>query len=321
MPTINIPFDTDMGLTAKLLQIRETKQHQKIQALPIDIYIKNIIKVEQSLQALVEHTDKIPEHSKDLNHPIKTYVQALATLYDNIFRILKYSQELGTKKDNPNSISWIQRYGSIANKKFYEDTKIQQKLINKIDNKIKHDVVEIIEFKLQRTYLDRVTKIKSLENIEGFYINAAIGEKDLWGPDPDIHPNLDNITATAISYNFFILSTCYSLIHWLKTLSSILNKKNKDSEKSVNSSLTNILMMASQIKEEFFLDEYKKAYANILSIDDKYQITYPYQFKRNLKNRVYLGDSLLATINTNPRTGLANQKLPYMNLDSKHMSL
>ena len=321
MVILNVPIDTDMGLTAKLLRIRETQQHEKIQGIPIDIYAKSMTRVERALKELIKHTNNIPEKSDSLNHPVKTYIQALTSFYDNIFRILKYSQDLGSKADNNNSIAWLRDNGSIANKKFFKNTRTQQILISKIDNKLKHEIAEIVEFELVRTYIDKVTKIKSTENIEGFYINAAIGEKDLWGPDPDVHTYLDDITATAISYNFFIVNTCHSLIHWLRVLSSILNNSDENLAESVNSSLTNILMIVSDIKEEFFIDEYKKAYVKISFVGEKYHIVYPYKFKQKIKNRKFLEDNLSAIIDVNPRTGLANQKIPYINIASKHLSI
>lgn len=318
MTKLTVLLDTNTNLTNKLSSIRETQEHEYIQALPIDTYLRKMSDVKQSLQELVNYSKNPLPYNTSVSHPLKSYVQSLSAFYDNIFRILKYTQNMEGKKDMASAINWIKNNGSPSNKSFFDKTKSQQELISKIDNKIKHDDVRIVDFHIKKTYLNIPSKQTYIELVEGFYINAVIDKEDLWGPDPTIHSYIDGKIATAISYNFFILNTCYSLIHWLKILGSILKKGNKNLPKVVDTSLATILEIASSIEENFFPDEYKKAYLSVCKTDEGYKIEYPYQFKGNGKEKLLIEGVISGRMDANARTNTVNQKMPYFNMPSDY---
>lgn len=311
-------FDANTDLTNKLSSIRETQEHEYIQALPIDTYLRKISDVKQSLQELVNYSKNPLSYNTSISHPLKSYVQSLSAFYDNIFRILKYTHSMEGKKDKADAINWIKNHGSLSSQGFFKKTKVQQDLISRIDNKLKHDDVKIIDFHIEKKYLDIPTKQTHVELVEGFYINAVIDKEDLWGPDPSIHSYIDGKIATATSYNFFILNTCYSLIHWLKTLSSMLKKGNKGLPKVVDSSLATILDIASNIEENFFPDEYNKAYLSICKTNKGYVLDYPYRFKVRSKDRLLIEGVISGRMDANTRTNTANQKMPYFNMPSDY---
>ena len=164
-------------------------------------------------------------HSKDptesfehVVHPVKEYVQALASFYDNLFRIIKYTQDIGSKTDSNNAIRWIIDHGTKKNKSFFKQTRSQQELISKIDNKFKHDDIEVKNCEITKTYFSKSKKVEIESSVKGFYINTAIDTVGLWAPDPEIHTYIDEITATAFS---LLLNTCYSLVHWLNVMKKL----------------------------------------------------------------------------------------------------
>lgn len=317
MSKLFVGFNEDNGLSSKLLNIKETNQHKHIKSLPIDIYSRKIKDIELSLKNLIDYSVAPIGYSESSEHPVKSYIQALASFYDNIFRILKYTQDIDNVKDSSNSIAWIRKNGNELNKSFFKNTETQQKLISKIDNKIKHDDVRVKECEINKTFISKSTGIESKENIKGFFINSIIDDEGLWGPDPEIHQYLDKITATAFSYNFFILTTCYSFLHWLEILGKILVKYPSKNNTYQDSSLSNILNMVSKIEEVFFPDEYKKAYAKVVKQEDGFSIIYPYSYPKLKKDKLLLEGRVIGEMDFNPRTSSSKQKIPYLNL-SKH---
>lgn len=318
MSKLFIKFNEDNGLSSKLSNIRETDQHQYIKSLPIDTYSRKIKDIEISLKNLVTYSNTLIGYNEGSEHPIKSYVQALASFYDNIFRILKYTQDLKNIDDSNNSIAWVRKNGTKVNKSFSRKTWTQQNLISRIDNKIKHDDVRIKECEINKTYVSKSTGIESTENIKGFFINSIIDNKELWGPDPEIHTYLDKVTATAFSYNFFMLNTCYSLLYWLEVLGEILNKNLSKNPPYQDTSLSNILYIVSEIEEKFFPDEYKKAYVQVIKKEDGFSINYPYRYPKLKKDRLLLQGRVTGGMDFNSRTSSSKQKIPYLNLAEKY---
>lgn len=318
MSKLFIKFNEDNELSSKLSDVRETAQHQYIKNLPIDTYVRKIRDVELSLKTLINYSRSPIEYSESPEHPVKSYIQSLASFYDNIFRILKYTQNLDDKTDLENAIIWINKNGNKLNKSFFRKTQMQQRLISRIDNKLKHDDVRIKECEISKKFISKSTGIETSENIKGFFVNSMVDDKGFWGPDPKIHNYIDDITATAFSYNFFILNTCYSLLHWLEVLGNILKKDLSKKSSYQNHSLSNILNMVSGIEENFFPDEYKKAYVKVIKEKEGFSINYPYNFPKLKKDRLLLEGRIIGGMDFNPRTSSSKQKIPYFNLAEKH---
>jgi len=318
MSKLFIKFNEDNGLSSKLSNIRETDQHKYIKSLPIDIYSRKIKDIELSIKNLINYSNTPIGYHESSEHPVKSYIQSLSSFYDNIFRILKYTQDLESINDSNNSIVWIRKNGNKANKSFFRKTEVQQKLISQIDNKIKHDDVRIKECEINKTYVSKFTGIESSENIKGFFINSIIDDKGFWGPDPEIHNYIDKVTATAFSYNSFILHTCYSLLHWIEVLGKTLDEGLSEDSSYQNSSLSNILNMVSDIEESFFPDEYKKAYVQVVKKENGFNINYPYSYPKLKKDRLLLEGRVIGGMDFNPRTGSSKQKIPYLNLAKAH---
>lgn len=318
MSKLFIGFNEDNGLSNKLSNVRETNQHQHIKSLPIDIYTRKIKDIELSLKNLIDYSAAPIGYSESSEHPVKSYIQALASFYDNIFRILKYTQDLNDSDDSNNSILWIKKNGNNVNKSFFTKTQAQQRLISQIDNKFKHDDVRIKECEINKTFVSKSTSIETSENVKGFFVNSMIDDKGFWGPDPKIHNYIDEITATAFSYNFFILNTCYSLLRWLEVLGKILNKVSSKKPSYQNHSLNNILNMISEIEEVFFPDEYKKAYIKVVKKETGFSITYPYNYPKLKRDKILINYGVLGGMDINPRTSTSKQKIPYLNLAEKY---
>lgn len=318
MSKLFIKLNEDNGLSSKLSDVRETAQHQYIKTLPIDTYIRKIKDVETSLKNLINYSRSPVEYSENPEHPVKSYIQSLASFYDNIFRILKYTQDLNDRNDLENAIIWIKKNGTNLNKSFFRKTQTQQLLISRIDNKLKHDDVTIKEYEISKTFISKSTGIETSESIKGFFVNSMLDDKGFWGPDPKIHDYIDEITATAFSYNFFILNTCYSLLHWLEVLGKILKKDLSKKSSYQNHSLSNILNMVSDIEESFFPDEYKKAYVQVIKKESGFSIKYPYNFPKLKKDRILLEGRIIGGMDFNPRTSSSKQKIPYFNLAEKY---
>ena len=314
MSKLFIKFNEDNGLSSKLSNIKETDQHRYIKSLPIDVYSRKIKDIEISLKNLIDYSNNPIGYSESSEHPVKSYVQALASFYDNIFRILKYTQDLNNVKDSNNSIAWIRKNGTKLNKSFFKNTQIQQKLISQIDNKFKHDDVRIKECEINKRFISKSTGVESSENIKGFFVNSMINDEGFWEPDPEVHHYMGKLTATAFSYNSFILNTCYSLFHWLDILGKILDKNLPENNSYQNLSLSNILHIISQVEEKFFPDEYKRAYIQVTKKDNGFSIEYPYSYPNLKKNRLLLEVRVTGGMDFNPRTSSSNQKIPYMNL-------
>ncbi len=318
MSKLFIGFNEDNGLSNKLSNVKETNQHKHIKSLPIDIYSRKIKDIELSLKNLIDYSKSSIEYSESPEHPVKSYIQSLASFYDNIFRILKYTQDLDSSKDSENAIVWIKEKGTNVNKSFFRKTQEQQRLISRIDNKLKHDDVRIKECGMSKTFISKSTGAETSENIKGFFVNSMIDDEGFWGPDPKIHDYIDKITATAFSYNFFILSTCYSLMHWLEVLAKILKKDSSKKPSYQNNSLSNILNMVTDIEESFFPDEYKKAYIKVVKKESGFSIKYPYNFSKLKKDRLLLEGRITGGMDYNPRTSSSKQKIPYFNLAEKY---
>lgn len=218
---------------------------------------------------------KMSSHNFDpeKHEAISNYLQNINHLYDGLLLIMKATTKPNPSNKNETDIKkWLSENNHKAYTSFKDSTVSHHNFIRKASNLIKHDDV-----KIDYLYL----KNHKGKKVEGFYLSKIVDNKQLSGSISDIHKEYKG-SPTAFSFNHFLLRTMGVIALLFYQLNRIIFSK-KSSEPQNGKMFLELFRKVSNLKEEFFPDEYGIAYAKLIGMENSVTLSYPHRYKRKEK--------------------------------------
>lgn len=288
-----------------------SEKHSIILPHPADIIREKIDSLEKSLRRLhksIADKKTAPDSSSNNDNEIiqntKDFIISFDGFYDSTALIIKCFAK-PVEPDNKNAFIWLAANKSLAYQKFLGATKSNHKLFSSMADVIKHSHADI-----------SLITVKNHKNVEvlGFYIKKVIGEGDLRGPDPSIHPLYREVVHTAISFNHLSLNAIGLIFHYIHWLNKSIFGGIKPKKEHPFSALYLLVSNSKVIDEQFFPDEYLKTYGRISVGDQGFKVEYPYKYLRQLNENWNLIKSTNGPLLVNERTNISHSVLPYLQL-------
>ncbi|EJO2026827.1 TPA: hypothetical protein ACMD0O_004593 [Vibrio parahaemolyticus] len=235
---------------------------------------------------------------------ISDYFLELDRFYDASLLVMK-AMSPASDYDNQNVEVWLKKERSGEYTRYKDSVSASHKIIRKIANKLKHDSIEL-------RYIHIVSH--NDKTINGFYFSQIVGENSLVGPDTDIHKDYKG-TKTAMSYNYSIMYGIGFISLCMASLNKIIFS-NSNVEESTHGieSVFSAIMNCSEIKMDFFPNEYSQPTSVVTKSGDFVTVEFPKRIRAS-KHVDRIRDSKPLFL-FNQRTSTANDQYPYYHLIS-----
>lgn len=192
-------------------------------------------------------------------------IRTVNELYEQLHVIIKCFSAPDADSEKMTLHDFLKTRNPHVHQAFLSSTKAHHEQVRIPANALKHRAARLAPISITNHNGVLVT---------GFYVRTMTGPEDQRGPDPKVHARYRGTVYTAFSYNHFLLRIAGMLYLFLDKLDRALFKQRSPARVPLPP-LERVLRRASEIRVEFFPDEYDQATARISATEGRISIRYP----------------------------------------------